>query len=59
MQDAASDFATNSAEALKGHASHAVEAAKDFASSAQDRLQDKVAEQKGIGADYVNNFADA
>ena len=59
VQDAASDFATNSAETLKSHASHAVEAAKDFASSAQDRLQDKVAEQKGIGADYVNNFADA
>jgi hypothetical protein len=59
VQDAALDLASASAEALKGHASHAAEAAKDIASSAQDRLQAKVADQKGRGADYVNNFADA
>jgi ElaB/YqjD/DUF883 family membrane-anchored ribosome-binding protein len=59
FQSAAGDLASTSAEALKGHASHAVEAAKDLASTAQDRLQDKVAEQKSLGADYVNNFADA
>jgi hypothetical protein len=59
VQNAAVDIANSSAEALKGHASHAVEVAKDLASSAQDRLQDKVAEQKGFGADYVNNFAGA
>jgi hypothetical protein len=59
VQNAAVDLANTSAEALKGHASHAVEVAKDLASSAQDRLQDKVAEQKGVGADYVNNFAGA
>ncbi|HEY5203182.1 MAG TPA: YtxH domain-containing protein [Roseiarcus sp.] len=59
VQNAAVDLASTSAEALKGHASHAVEAAKELASSAQDRLQDKVQEQKGLGADYVNNFADA
>jgi hypothetical protein len=59
VQNAAADLASASAEALKGHASHAAEAAKDLASSTQDRLQDKVAEQKGRGADYVNNFADA
>jgi hypothetical protein len=35
-----------------------MDAAKDIASSAQDRLQGKIAEQKGLGADYVNNFAD-
>jgi hypothetical protein len=58
FQSAAVDLASTSAEALKGHAS-AVEAAKDLASTAQDRLQDKVAEQKSLGADYVNNFADA
>ncbi len=59
VQNAAADLASTSAEALKGHASHAVEVAKDLASTAQDRLQIKVAEQKGIGADYVNNFAGA
>ena len=58
VQNAAVDLATASTEVLKGHASHAMEAAKDIASSAQDRLQDKVAEKKGLGADYVNNFAD-
>jgi hypothetical protein len=58
VQNAAADFATTSAEAIKDHASHAMDAAKDIASSAQDRLQDKIAEQKGLGADYVNNFAD-
>jgi hypothetical protein len=59
VQNAAVDLANTSAQALKGHASHAVEAAKELASSAQDRLQDKVAEQKGLGADYVNSFAGA
>ena len=59
VQNAAVELANTSAEALKGHASHAVEAAKDLASTAQDRLQVKVAEQKGLGADYVNNFAGA
>jgi hypothetical protein len=59
VQNAAVDLANTSAEALKGPASHAVEVAKDLASSAQNRLQDKVAEQKGMGADYVNNFAGA
>ena len=56
VQNAAVDFANTSAEALKGHASHAVEAAKDLASSAQDRLQDKVAEQKGIGRRLCEQF---
>jgi hypothetical protein len=59
LQNAAVELANTSAEGLKGHASHAVDVAKDLASSAQDRLQDKVAEQKGLGADYVNNFAGA
>jgi hypothetical protein len=58
VQNAAVDFATASTEALKDHASHAMDAAKDIASSAQDRLQDKIGKQKGLGADYVNNFAD-
>lgn len=59
VQNAAVDLASTSAEALKDHASHAVEAAKELASSAQDQLQEKVQEQKGLGADYVNNFAGA
>lgn len=58
-RNASVDLVGSSAEALKDHASHAVEAAKDLTSSAQDRLQDKVAEQKALGADYANNFASA
>ena len=58
VQNAAVDLASASAESLKGHASHAMDAAKDIASSAQGRFQDKVAEQKGLGADYFNTFAD-
>ena len=58
VQNAAVDFANSSAEALKGHASHAMDAAKDVASEAQERVQRKITEQKGVGADYVNNLAD-
>ena len=50
-QEAASDAANASAEAIKAHASRAVDAAKDIASSAQDRFQDKVAEQKNRSAE--------
>lgn len=57
-QTAAVDFASSSTEALRGHASHAIDAAKDVASAAQERLQGKIVEQKGVGADYVNNLAD-
>ena len=42
-----------------GHASDLLDAAKDIASDAGNRLQEKVAEQKVAGADYVNNLADA
>ncbi len=58
VQSAAFDFANTSAETLKGQASQVMDAAKDVAATAQDRLQDKIFEQKGIGADYVGNFAD-
>ena len=58
VRDAAVDFANSSAEALKGHASHAIDAAKDVASEAQAQVQRKITEQKGVGADYVNNLAD-
>ena len=59
VQSAAVDLANSSTEALKGHASDLIDAAKDIASDAGNRLQEKVTEQKGVGADYVNNFAGA
>jgi hypothetical protein len=59
VQNAAVDLASSSTEVLKGHASDLVEAAKDIASDAGNRLQEKVVEQKGVGADYVNNLAGA
>jgi hypothetical protein len=58
VQDAALDLANSSAEALKGHASHMMDAAKDVASEAQEHVQRKIMEQKGLGADYVDNLAD-
>jgi len=58
VQDAALDLANSSAEALKGHASHMLDAAKDVASEAQEHVQRKITEQKGLGADYVDNLAD-
>ena len=58
VQDAAVDLANSSAEALKGHAAHVIDAAKDVASEAQEQVQRKITEQKGVGADYVNNLAD-
>lgn len=58
MQDAAVDLANSSAEALKGHASHVMDAAKGVASEAQEQVQRKITEQKGLGADYVDNLAD-
>ena len=58
VQDAALDLANSSAEALKGHASHMMDAVKDVASEAQEHVQRKITEQKGLGADYVDNLAD-
>jgi hypothetical protein len=58
VQEAALDLANSSAEALKGHASHMMDAAKDVASEAQEHVQRKITEQKGLGADYVDNVAD-
>jgi hypothetical protein len=57
IQNTATDLAHSSAEALKGHASEFMDAAKDIGSQAGNRLQEKVAEQKGAGADYVSNVA--
>jgi len=58
VQNAAVDFANSSAEALTGHASQSMDAAKGVASEAQERAQRKITEQKGVGADYVDNLAD-
>jgi hypothetical protein len=58
VQEAALDLANSSAEALKGHASHMMDAAKDVASEAQEHVQRKITEQKGLGADYVDILAD-
>jgi hypothetical protein len=57
IQNAAAEVAQSTTEALKGHASEFMDAAKDIASQAGNRLQEKVTEQKGAGADYVNNLA--
>ena len=35
-----------------------MDAAKDVASEAQEQVQRKITEQKGLGADYVDNLAD-
>lgn len=59
VQSAAVGLANSSTEALKGPASDLIDAAKEIASDAGNRLQEKVTEQKGVGADYVNNFAGA
>jgi hypothetical protein len=58
MQNAAVDLANSSTDALKQHASQLVDAAKGIASDAGTRLQAKVAERQGAGADYVNTLAD-
>jgi hypothetical protein len=57
VQSSVADLAGASNEAIKTHASHAIDAAKEVAASAQDRLQGKLDEQKGAGADYVKTFA--
>jgi hypothetical protein len=57
VQSAAIDLANSSAEAIKSHAADAMDAARDIASQAGDRLQEKIVEQKGVGADYVNKLA--
>jgi hypothetical protein len=59
VRAAAVDLAGASTEALKDHASNAMDAAKDLAVSAQDRLRTKITEQKGLGADFARDVADA
>jgi hypothetical protein len=57
-QAAAMEIVGASADALKSQASQLKDAAQDVAAEAGQRLQEKVAEQKGVGADYVDNLAD-
>jgi type VI protein secretion system component VasK len=57
VRDTASDVASGSAENLKGQASQLVDTAKGIASEAGNLLQEKVSEQKGAGAEYVNRLA--
>jgi hypothetical protein len=57
VQNAAVDLANSSTDALKQHASQLVDAAKGIASDAGTRLQAKVAERQGAGADYGNALA--
>jgi hypothetical protein len=56
-QNATMDLAASSTEAVKEHASELIDAAKGLAADAGDRLQDKVAAQKGASADYFGNLA--
>jgi ElaB/YqjD/DUF883 family membrane-anchored ribosome-binding protein len=59
LQRSAADLAQSSADVVKSQASDLMDVAKDIASQAGDRLQDKVNDQKGVGADYVGKFADS
>jgi hypothetical protein len=58
VQKTALDLANSSTDALKQHASQLADAAKGIAADAGTRLQAKVAERQGAGADYVNTLAD-
>ena len=57
IKDRASDFAETSVDTLKSQASDWVDASKDIASKAGERIQQNIAAQKGVGADYIGNFA--
>ena len=48
-----------SVEAAKDQASQIGDTAKTVAAQAGDRLQEKVNEKKGAGADYIGRFAEA
>jgi hypothetical protein len=58
MQNTTIDLANSSTDALKQHVSQLADAAKGIAADAGTRLQAKVAERQGAGADYVNTLAD-
>jgi len=59
LKDKATDFAEKSGEKIKEQASELADAAKDAASQATERVKQTVTEQKGAGAEYVGNLAEA
>lgn len=59
VQSAAVELASKSTEVLKGHAAELLDATKTMASDTTTRFGEKVAQQKGVGADYIDNLADA
>jgi hypothetical protein len=58
LTDKAKEFAGNSSEALKTHASDLADAAQDVASQATDKLKGAVNDRKSSGAEYVGTLAD-
>lgn len=59
IKDKAAEFADISGEKLKEQASELAEAAKGMASQATGKLKEAMSEQKGAGAEYVGNLAEA
>lgn len=59
FKEKATEFAETSGEKLKEQASELAGAARDAASQATDRINETVSEQKGAGAEYVSNLAEA
>jgi ElaB/YqjD/DUF883 family membrane-anchored ribosome-binding protein len=57
LKSKATEFATSSAEQMKGHAAEFSDKAKDVADQAGEKLQEAVAERKVAGADYVGGIA--
>lgn len=57
LKDNAAELAGSTTDALKDQAAHFVDAAKDIASQTGDKIQEKVNDQKGAGAEYVGNLA--
>jgi hypothetical protein len=51
------DKARQAGEALRDQTAHLADSAKELADQARDKLMDKVGEQKGVGADYIETVA--
>jgi ElaB/YqjD/DUF883 family membrane-anchored ribosome-binding protein len=59
FKEKAAEFAEASSDKLREQASEFADMAKDAASQATDRIKETVSEQKGVGAEYVGNLAEA
>jgi gas vesicle protein len=59
FKEKAADLAGTSGDKIKEQASEFAGAARDVASQATDKIQQTVSEQKGAGAEYVGNLAEA